>query len=65
MVNILQALFEGYDNIYLTGFDFGGPDIHKETDRPGGGFQRRFMEIKKEFGLDRIIFINGRPDFLD
>ncbi len=60
---ILQALYEGFDEIYLLGFDFGGSDIYTET-KNGSVFQKRFKEIIDEFGMNKIYFVNGMPDFL-
>jgi len=60
---ILQALYEGFDKIFLSGFDFGGGDLYTKY-KSGVSFRRRFQEIIDEFGLDRICFVRGYPDFL-
>lgn len=60
---ILQALYEKYDYIYLIGFDFGGEDLYTET-KTGNTFQNRFLEIIEEFGLSKIHFFGGIPNFL-
>jgi hypothetical protein len=60
---ILQALYENFDKIYLSGFDFGGPDLYTET-KTGKAFQQRFKQVMEEFGLNRIYFVRGFPQFL-
>lgn len=60
---IKQALYEEFDEIVLSGFDFGGEDFYTEY-KVGTAFQRRFEEIKDEDGLSRIRFLHGMPDFL-
>jgi len=56
---VVQALIEDYDEIYLLGFDLGGPDIYvrhlaRENKADWVVFWRK---IAKDFGLDKITFI--------
>ncbi len=50
---ILQALEEGYDRIFLAGFDFGGSDIYQLTPRPGGNFKNQYQEIVEKIHPDK------------
>ncbi len=59
---IAQAHIDGYKEIVLAGYDFGGPDIYQETDRPGNGFSTQFKFIKKRWGLNRIRFLGNQPN---
>lgn len=58
---IAQAHIDGYREIVLAGYDFGGPDIYQKTDRPGNGFSHQFKFIKKKWGLDRMRFLGNQP----
>lgn len=57
---ILQALYEKKD-IYLTGFDMGGPDIYQKTDRPPNAFRRQYQQIIDKFGTEYIHFVGNKP----
>lgn len=58
---ILQGLYEKKD-IYLLGFDMGGPDIYQKTDRPKNSFRKQFIQIIKKFGNENIHFVGKQPD---
>lgn len=53
------ALLEGYDKIYLVGFDLGGKDMYVENHhiRNKSSWIRKWRMLRDEFGLDRIEFI--------
>lgn len=52
-----QALFEGYTEILLAGFDFGGPDIYQPTPRPGENFWSQYKEIKRTWPNANIVLL--------
>lgn len=53
------ALKEGYDEVYLVGFDLGGQDIYikDHEKRNKSSWVRSWRKIAQEFGLDRIHFV--------
>lgn len=42
---ILDALIEGYEEIYLYGFDFGGEDIYQTHSLEGSNFKKQYDAI--------------------
>lgn len=64
---IAQALFEGYDKIYVAGFDLGGPDVYVKMHehRNKTAWVNRWRAIYFEFGLDRVHFVGkNHKDFI-
>lgn len=56
--NVAQALFEGFDQIDLVGFDLCGADVHspghERVDKTS--WVVRWSEIAQEWGLDKLNF---------
>jgi hypothetical protein len=61
---LLQALYENYDEIFLCGFDFGGPDVYQPKDVEGSNFKNQFISIKKEFRFHNVFFVGKTPEFI-
>lgn len=62
---IIQAILDEYKEINLVGYDFGGPDVYQENDRPGKNFSKQFKAIRKEFGYFKgFKFWGSQPEFL-
>ncbi len=56
---IHQAIFEGYDEIYLVGFCFidqSENDFYYGTKLYTGNFRKQFEQIKQEFPNQKIYF---------
>lgn len=53
------ALLEGYERIYLAGFDLGGKDLYISDHqiRDKSSWIRKWRMLRDEFGLDRIEFL--------
>lgn len=56
---VCRALMKKYHEIYLVGFDLGGPDIYVDghENRNKSSWIYRWRIISRDFGLDKIIFI--------
>lgn len=55
---IHQAIYEGYDNIDLLGFDMGGFDITSNHNVDGTNFKSQFTKIQSEYPYVKFNFIN-------
>jgi lipopolysaccharide biosynthesis glycosyltransferase len=49
---ILDALLEGYEEIYLYGFDFGGEDIYQTHSLEGSNFKKQYDSILNDSRFD-------------
>lgn len=56
---VVHALNEGYDEIYLLGFDLGGADIYQQNHhlRNKKMWLRNWRTIERDYGLDKVFFI--------
>lgn len=56
---VAQALHEGYTEVYVAGFDLGGPDIHSPDLhlQDKSGWVKRWRKINQVYGLERVTFI--------
>lgn len=56
---VIHAIEEGYDEIYLIGFDLGGKDIyqHKHHLRNKKSWVKNWRYILEKYGLDKVHFI--------
>lgn len=56
---VVMALEEGYDEVYLIGFDLGGQDIYVQghEQKNKASWVRRWRQIMKSYGLHKIHFI--------
>ena len=54
-----EALLSGYDQIYLAGFDMGGPDIYNGIVE-GSNFRIQMQKIIEENGGAKIKFVNDQ-----
>ncbi len=61
---LLQALIEEYDEIYLSGFDFGGYDTYQKKDFQPSNAIKQFKAVGREFGLDNVRFVGKTPEFI-
>ena len=56
---VAQALHEGYNNIYVAGFDLGGPDLYiaDHEQRNKTAWVGRWRALYAEYTLDRVHFV--------
>ena len=56
---VQQALYEGYEHIYLAGFDLGGKDLHVSNHerRDKTRWIEKWRQIANEYGLERVTFL--------
>lgn len=53
------ALYEGYEKIYLVGFDLGGKDMYitEHDKRNKSAWIRKWRQLDSQYGLDRVEFV--------
>lgn len=61
---VLQALYEGYEDIYLAGFDCGGVDYYNRKTRYTQSMITQMKEILIQNGINRFHFLKGVPKVL-
>jgi len=65
MLLLVQALYEEYDMIWLSGFDFGGDHIYKNRAVEGLTYRKQMNLIRCWFNVNKIKFVEGQPKFLN
>lgn len=61
---IIQAIYEGYNYICLAGIDFADKDVYNNKNTEWKRGLKEFKSIIREFGLSKLRFVGGKPNFL-